>query len=121
MNVETLGKYLDGVKHDDFEIKLGVAMEERFVGLRLDTAKGLTYVKHIYKGEITVSMVKDGTSFKLFKVIPPHQGNPRWSIALSSEMVDYTFDNCFELDSYIALLQATRNFMKENDDAGNNI
>lgn len=121
MNVETLGKYLDGVKHDDFEIKLDVAKKEQFNGLRLDTAKGLTYVKHIYKGEITVSMVKDSISFKLFKVIPPHQGNPRWSIALSSEMADYTFDNCLELDSYIALLQATRNFMKENDDAGNNI
>ena len=50
MNVETLVKYLDGVKHDDFEIKLAVAMTERFVGLRLDTAKGLTYVKHVYKG-----------------------------------------------------------------------
>lgn len=121
MNVETLVKYLDGVKHDDFEINLDVAMTEHFVGLRLDTAKGLTYVKHIYKGEITVSIVKDGTSFKLFKVVPPHQGNPRWSIVLSSEMADYTFDNRFELDSYIALLQATRNFMKENDDAGNNI
>lgn len=121
MNVETLAKYLDGVKHDDFEIKLAVAMEEQFSGLRLDTAKGLTYVKHVYKGEITVSMVKDNISFKLFKVIPPHQGNPRWSIALSSEMADYKFDNCFELDNYIALLQATRSFMKENDDAGNNI
>ena len=39
MNVETLGKYLDRVKHDDFEIKLGVAMQEHFIGLRLDIAK----------------------------------------------------------------------------------
>ena len=54
MNVETLAKYLDGVKHDDFEIKLAVAMEEQFRGLRLDIAKGLTYVKDVSKGEITV-------------------------------------------------------------------
>ena len=52
MSVETLVKYLDGVKHDDFEIKLAVAMEEQFSGLRLDIAKGLTYVKQDRKSVV---------------------------------------------------------------------